>query len=132
MAAPQLKRLVAGFPPLRSSHVGFVMDKVALGQVFPEYFGFPCQSSFHQISIGITTSKGTIGHMEDLRPQKLFSRLIILSYYYLCITILLLLLSFIIIWHTISVLLYSYYYLVLVLILIFDLSHIMYNDSWMK
>jgi hypothetical protein len=29
--------------------VGFVVDKVALGQVFPEYFGFPCQSSFHQI-----------------------------------------------------------------------------------
>jgi hypothetical protein len=29
--------------------VGFVVDKVALGQVFSEYFGFPCQSSFHQI-----------------------------------------------------------------------------------
>jgi hypothetical protein len=28
--------------------MGFVVDKVALGQVFPEYFGFPCQSSFHQ------------------------------------------------------------------------------------
>jgi hypothetical protein len=44
---------VAGFPPrrpgldLRSGHVGFVVDKVALGQVFSEYFGFPCQSSFH-------------------------------------------------------------------------------------
>jgi hypothetical protein len=25
----------------------FVMDKVALGQVFSEYFGLPCQSSFH-------------------------------------------------------------------------------------
>jgi hypothetical protein len=24
-------------------------DKVALGQVFSEYFGFPCQSSFHQL-----------------------------------------------------------------------------------
>jgi hypothetical protein len=31
-------------------HVGFVVDKVALGQVFSEYFGFPCQSSFHQIA----------------------------------------------------------------------------------
>jgi hypothetical protein len=30
------------------SHVGFVVDKMALGQVFSEYFGFPCQSSFHQ------------------------------------------------------------------------------------
>jgi hypothetical protein len=27
--------------------VGFVVDKAALGQVFAEYFGFPCQS-FHQ------------------------------------------------------------------------------------
>jgi hypothetical protein len=29
--------------------VGFVVDKVVLGQVFSEYFGFPSQSSFHQI-----------------------------------------------------------------------------------
>jgi hypothetical protein len=29
--------------------LGFVVDKVALGQVFSEYFGFPCQSLFHQI-----------------------------------------------------------------------------------
>jgi hypothetical protein len=27
----------------------FVVDKVALGQVSSEYFGFPCQSSFHQL-----------------------------------------------------------------------------------
>jgi hypothetical protein len=27
----------------------FVVDKVALGQVFSEYFGIPCQSSFYQI-----------------------------------------------------------------------------------
>jgi hypothetical protein len=26
-----------------------VVDKVALGQAFSEYFGFPCQSSFHQL-----------------------------------------------------------------------------------
>jgi hypothetical protein len=26
--------------------VGFVVDKVALGQVFPEYFGFPCLPIF--------------------------------------------------------------------------------------
>jgi hypothetical protein len=25
----------------RSGHVGFVVDKVTLGQVFSEYFGFP-------------------------------------------------------------------------------------------
>jgi hypothetical protein len=29
--------------------VGFVVDKVALGSVFSEYLGFPCQYSFHQI-----------------------------------------------------------------------------------
>jgi hypothetical protein len=29
--------------------VGFVVDKVALGQVFPEYFGFACQFSFHRL-----------------------------------------------------------------------------------
>jgi hypothetical protein len=26
-----------------------IVDKVALGKVFSEYFGFPCQSSFHQL-----------------------------------------------------------------------------------
>jgi hypothetical protein len=30
-------------------HVGFVGDKVALGQFFSAYLGFLCQSSFHQI-----------------------------------------------------------------------------------
>jgi hypothetical protein len=29
--------------------MGFVVEKVALGQIFSEYFGFPCQSSFHKI-----------------------------------------------------------------------------------
>jgi hypothetical protein len=33
----------------RSDQVGFVVDKLALGQVLSEYFGFPCQSLFHQI-----------------------------------------------------------------------------------
>jgi hypothetical protein len=28
--------------------VGFVVDEVMLGQVFSEYFGFLCQSSFDQ------------------------------------------------------------------------------------
>jgi hypothetical protein len=55
LAAPYLKRLVAGFPTRRpgfelgSGQIGFVVDKVALGQVFSEYFGFPFQSLFHQI-----------------------------------------------------------------------------------
>jgi hypothetical protein len=46
------QRLDAGFPPRRSGfaygqRVGFVVDKAALGHVFSEYFGFPCQS-FHR------------------------------------------------------------------------------------
>jgi hypothetical protein len=39
-----------------STHVGFVVDKVALGQVFSEDFGFPCQSLFHQFFSTITTT----------------------------------------------------------------------------
>jgi hypothetical protein len=55
MAVPWLRRLVTGFPlrrpgfEPRSGHVGFVVDKVALVQVFSEYFGFPCQFSFHRL-----------------------------------------------------------------------------------
>jgi hypothetical protein len=37
-----------GFDP-GSGQMGFVVDKVALRQVFSEHFGFPCQSSIHQI-----------------------------------------------------------------------------------
>jgi hypothetical protein len=33
----------------RSGELEFVIDKVTMEQVFSEYFGFPCQSSFHQI-----------------------------------------------------------------------------------
>jgi hypothetical protein len=38
----------SGFDP-GSGQVGFVVDKVALGRVFSDYFCFPCQFSFHQI-----------------------------------------------------------------------------------
>jgi hypothetical protein len=40
-------RQPVGFDP-RSGHVEFVLDKVALVQVFSEYFGVPCQFSFHK------------------------------------------------------------------------------------
>jgi hypothetical protein len=45
-AAPWLRRLAAGLPPRRpgfdpgSVHVGYVVDKVALGQVFPRELRF--------------------------------------------------------------------------------------------
>jgi hypothetical protein len=34
-----------------SVHVGFVVDKVALGQVFSEYFGFSCQFHFSGVPL---------------------------------------------------------------------------------
>jgi hypothetical protein len=40
------------------------VDKVALGQVFSEYFGFPCQSSFHKLLHNhphLSSGAGTIG-----------------------------------------------------------------------
>jgi hypothetical protein len=52
---PELRRLVASFPPLQigfvpiSGHVGFVVDEVALGQILSEYFGFPVQLAFHRL-----------------------------------------------------------------------------------
>jgi hypothetical protein len=62
------------------------MDKVALGQVFSEYFGFPCQFSFHRllhIDHHLSSGAGTIGkkwakYQMDLvspHPKKLVRRL---------------------------------------------------------
>jgi hypothetical protein len=40
------------------------MDKVAMGQVSSEFFGFPCQLSFHQMShIHLSSGAGTIGQL---------------------------------------------------------------------
>jgi hypothetical protein len=42
------------------------LDKVALGQVFSKYFGFPCQFSFHQllhIHHRLSSGAGTIGQL---------------------------------------------------------------------
>jgi hypothetical protein len=47
-----------------SGQVGFVVDKVALGQVFSEYFDFPCQSLLHQLLHNhprLSSGAGTIG-----------------------------------------------------------------------
>jgi hypothetical protein len=42
--------------------VGFVVDKVALGQVFSEYFGYRCQFSFHQMfHTPPSSGAGTVG-----------------------------------------------------------------------
>jgi hypothetical protein len=61
--------------------VGFVVDKVELGQVFIEYFGFPCQFSFHRLlhthhhqSSGACTTGQTVADMPSgfslTPPQK--------------------------------------------------------------
>jgi hypothetical protein len=50
-----ISSVTSPLPPRRpvfahgSGQVGFVVDKMSLGQVFSEYFGFPCQFSFHQL-----------------------------------------------------------------------------------
>jgi hypothetical protein len=47
----------------RSGHMGFVVDKVALRQVFSEYFGFPCQFLFHRLlhNPHQSSGAGTVG-----------------------------------------------------------------------
>jgi hypothetical protein len=42
-----------------------VVDKVALGQVFSEYFDFPCQFSFHRLlhTHNLSSGAGTIGQI---------------------------------------------------------------------
>jgi hypothetical protein len=55
-----------GFEP-RTGHVGFVADKVVMGQVFSEHFGFPCQS-FHRL----LHIRGTTGQIvAQFHKQKL-------------------------------------------------------------
>jgi hypothetical protein len=58
-----LRRLATGLPLQRpwfdpgSFYLGFVVEKMALGQVFTWYFGLPLSMSFHWCSI---TRKRTI------------------------------------------------------------------------
>jgi hypothetical protein len=42
----------------------FVVDEVALGQVFSKYFGFPCQFLFHQMLHNqISSGAGAVGQL---------------------------------------------------------------------
>jgi hypothetical protein len=54
--------------------VRFVVDEVALGQVFSEYFGFLCQFSFHRllhIHHHISSGAGAIGQLAANVPSGL-------------------------------------------------------------
>jgi hypothetical protein len=62
--------VVAEFPPtqavfeLGTGHLGFVVDRVVLGHVLSEYFGFLCQFSFHRllhVHHDLSSGAGTIG-----------------------------------------------------------------------
>jgi hypothetical protein len=77
---PQLRGLVAGFPPPRPvfdprfGHVGFVLYNVALGQVFSEHFGFSCQFSFHRLTHTdqhLSSWAGIIGQITAEVPSEL-------------------------------------------------------------
>jgi hypothetical protein len=61
-----------GFAP-SSGHVEFVVDKVALRQVFSENFGFPCQFLFHRLlhTHHLSSGAGTIGQLVGDIPSGL-------------------------------------------------------------
>jgi hypothetical protein len=60
-----------GFDP-SLVHVVFMVDKVGLGQVFSEYFGFPCQFSFHEmLHTHLSSGAGTIAQLVANLPNGL-------------------------------------------------------------
>jgi hypothetical protein len=79
MAVPWLRRLVAGLSPRRprfdpgSVHVGFVVDRVALGQVFsPSTSVFPCQSHSIGAPLKWKTEKKKPHHLHHTVAQYVF------------------------------------------------------------
>jgi hypothetical protein len=75
---PYLTPLVASFPPrqpgfdLSSNHVEFMMENVVLEQVFSDYFGFPCQFSFHRLFYTqLSSGAGTTGQLVADVPSEL-------------------------------------------------------------
>jgi hypothetical protein len=81
LAGPKLRRLVTGFAQRRPGfepglgHVGFVVDKVALEQVFSEPFSFPCQFAFHRLLHNhhhhLSSGAGTVGQTVAAVPSGL-------------------------------------------------------------
>jgi hypothetical protein len=68
----------SGFPPRRpvleprSGHMGFVVEKVVLKQVFSEFFGFLCEFSFHRLrhTHRLSSECGTIGQLVAAVPSR--------------------------------------------------------------
>jgi hypothetical protein len=59
-----------------SGNVGFVVGIVALGQIFSENFGFPCQFAFHRLLHNhhhLSSWAGTIGQTVAAVPNGLKS-----------------------------------------------------------
>jgi hypothetical protein len=64
----EVSRRRPGFDP-GSGQVGFVVDKVALGQVFSEYFGFPCQLLHNHPTYHLGLySRPEVGQYKGLSP----------------------------------------------------------------
>jgi hypothetical protein len=69
-----IAQVVSRWLPTRGTRFGFVVDKVALGQVFSEYFGFPYLSSFHQLLHNhhlLSPGSGIIGQSVAAVPSAL-------------------------------------------------------------
>jgi hypothetical protein len=80
----KLRRLVAGFPSRRpgfkpgSDHMGFVVDKAAVGQVFYDYFCFTYQSSHRihhpgPVQSGRRTKLTQSDPLQEIKRRKLYS-----------------------------------------------------------
>jgi hypothetical protein len=77
--------------------VGFVVDKMAMEQVFSEYFDFPCQFSFHQLldTHHLSSGAGIIGelvadsvspHTKNPPPKKSLPEFLVQTFWYNTLT----------------------------------------------
>jgi hypothetical protein len=56
----------------RSGHVGFMVEKVTLRQIFSDQFTFPCHFSFHKLlHTQLSSGAGTIGQLVADAPSEL-------------------------------------------------------------
>jgi hypothetical protein len=72
-----MAQAVSGQPPTvegrvraGAAHVRIVMDKVALGEILPEYFGFPCQYHSTVVPYYLHTHLTVIRRINSWRMEK--------------------------------------------------------------